>query len=100
MLIHLIFGFSQMVWHQEHIRSRGEMWEKASFLDHVSNPTSELHHPVRIDGLAAEENRTGVGFNQADDETQQGRFTATAWSDENGGFSSLNFQIRRLERVR
>ena len=66
--MHLLLGFSNMTSHQKDIGARGQMREKAAFLDDVTNPTAKGVDVIGRHRFAVERDRTGSRFDQTNDQ--------------------------------
>ena len=79
-----------MARHQQNISPRAEMWKEPAFLNHVTDTPSDDVDPVGAKLGSIELDFAGIRLDQTDDQTQQGRFAATARANQNRRFAALN----------
>ena len=89
-----------MARHEEDICARGEMRKQPAFLDDVTDSAAQVQNARRRDRISFELDRPAIGFDQADDQSKQSRFAATARADQHGRFAALEIEIRRVKRKR
>jgi hypothetical protein len=93
---HFVVGAAEMTRHQQNIPARGQMGKEPAFLNHVTDPTPDDVDSVSAKLRPIELNFAAVRLDQADDQTEQRRFTATAGADQDRRFAALNRKIDRM----
>jgi hypothetical protein len=83
--------------HEQDVLARAQMREKAAVLDDVTDAAAKVGDVCRRDRRAIEADRAVVGIEEADDEAEKRRFTATAGADESSGFSTGEIEIGGME---
>ena len=73
------------------------MWKQAAILNYVADPMAKGVDVSWSDRFAIKRDRSLIRFEQADDQSQERRFPATARPDKNGSFSALEGDIRRMK---
>src|SRR3954447_16928346 len=89
-----------MARHQQNIFPRRQMRKKPAVLDHVADAATQFGNIRGRNYLAIESNGSLVRIEQADDQTEECRFTAATRADEDGGLAARESKISRVKRYR
>src|SRR5437764_13681909 len=82
-----------MTRHEQDVSARGQMRKQAAFLNDVTDTVSNHIDFVSVKLRSIESNFAAIRFQQADDETEQCRFSAATGSDQHRCFPGLNRKI-------
>src|SRR5579859_7973559 len=69
------------------------MGKQPAVLNHIAQGSAHFQKIVSAELSAVDMHRAGCGLQNAADQPQQGRFSASAWPDERGSLSGLHNQI-------
>ena len=69
------------------------MREQTTVLNDVAEPAPDFHDCSNCDRFAIKPDFARIRRNQSDDQTQDGRFTATAGPDQRGNLAPRNFEV-------
>ena len=72
------------------------MRKKSAFLNHITHAAPNDIDLIRAKFRAIKSDLAAIGFEQADDQTQQRGFAATARSNKDRGFATVD---RKIESV-
>ena len=78
---------------QREIAPRGEMWKQPTILNDVAEPAPDFHDCSGCDRVAIKLDFARIRCEQTDDQTQDGRFTATAGTDQRSNLAARNFEV-------
>src|SRR2546423_11099966 len=83
--------------HEEDVLARGQMREEAAVLDDVTDAAAKLGNICRSDRGAVEADRARVRIQEANDESEERRFSAAAGTNEGSGFATGEVEIGGME---
>ena len=85
--------------HQGDVLLRGQMRKQTAVLNHVPHAAAQGDQVLRRDGRTVHENRAGRGFDQADEQAQEGRLAAPARPQEGRHLIALHGQVGGLNGI-
>ena len=75
---------------QQNVSARRQVRKESAFLNNVSYAMAKLSDIFCVELLTIELNFAAIGLQQTDDETEEGRFTATARPDQDSCFPAFD----------
>ena len=86
-----------MLGHQTDVFKRGQVWKQSAILDDVTHPAPHGEESLRGHRFPFESDRSGIGLNEADQDSQHGALAAPAGADEYGGFTHRKLNVGGLK---